>query len=206
MKIETWRFLFLGKPFEVPVHFHPSKGEFVATIPEETAAELTGQSYESEQKNPVYGALYKRIKEMIETRELELLEKEVVTKMIAYAVELGGGFEYRVNGRKRSFEGERSQLGISIGWRIVYFSKLGPREQYRDEHGQVTYLEDRRGQEKTMEWTEQRQAFFEGMDARLQGMVLQFDRFFNKASRKNLLSAIDNGGLPALPEPKEKNE
>lgn len=204
MKIEVWQFKFLGKPFDVPVHFHPVKGEFVATLPSEIAHQLTGQSYDEKQTGADFNEIRKRIRELINTREIELMQKEVTTKMILYRVDLGGCFDYRVKGRKRTFEGKGWQLGISVSWSVLIRSKLGEREEYRDEGGSRAYPDHRDG--KLMEWTEQRQAFFESMDARIQGLVLQFDQFFNKAGRKKLLAAIDHGGIPALPEPSPPSE
>jgi hypothetical protein len=203
MKIETWMFKFLGKPFEVPVHFHPVKGEFVATMADEIAEQLTGRSYEAKQTGHDFKEVKKRILEMIDTRERELLEKEIVTKVIGYTVALSGSFEYRVKGRKRWFSGEHrraSELGIAFSWRLLAHSKIGTREQYRDENGRETWVEDRNG-EKTMAWTQEREHFFRAMEAQLQAMVLKLDRFFHKSSRKMLLEAIDLGTRPALPAP-----
>jgi hypothetical protein len=208
MKIETWSFRFLGKPFEVPVHFPPRKGEFVATMSDEIAEQLTGQVYEGKQISHDFKELHKRIAGMIDDRERQLLEKEVTKKLIGYRVELSGCFDYQVNGRKRTFSGEGGSCpGVMITWRILMHSKIGDREQYRDEDGRETYLETRNGYnrkqgERTMEWTPEREEFFRAMESQLQAMILKLDQFFYKASHKKLLAAID-GRQVALPAPKE---
>ena len=209
MKIEIWSFNFLGKPFQVPVHFHPTKGEFVATIPDDIAHQLTGQGYESRQTGYSFNELKKAIQQMIDKRETELTEKEVTTKVIIYEVELSGCFEYRMNGRKRMFEpGTARNLGVNVGWRISYRSQIGKKEpEYRDERGNKEWVSDRREHpERVMEWTEQREAFFRNIDTRLQAMVLQLDRFFNKQSQKKVIAAIDVGGMLALPDKSPENK
>lgn len=203
MKIDNWTFHFMGKPFQVPVHFLPSKGHFQATLPEEIALQITGQSYGEHQTDESYPALRRSIKEMLDKREVELTEKEVTTKVIVYSVKLTGSFDYQVGGRKRTFEGPGCRdLGVEIGWRIRLRSKLGDKEpEYRDERGNKDFLSTRDGEEKVMEWSEQRESFFHSMDARLQSIVLQLNQFFNKQSQKKFLAAIDTGGQTALPAP-----
>lgn len=203
MKIEVWTFRFLGNEFDVPVHFHPSDGLFVATLPEDIAFKLTGQYYESKQTADGFKPLKARIKEMIEERERALLDKEISKKVIGYQVNLYGYFEYRVNGRKREFKGTGNRdLGVTLTYRVMNHIKIADREEFRDERGERIWIDN---DEKVLDWTADREQFFANMVARLEAMILQLDRFFNKASKKKLLEAIDRGLPTALPAPPDQS-
>lgn len=202
MKVDTWQFRFLDETFDVQVHFHPSTGDFVATLPEGMSKALSGDAYDRKVTGWAFKEVRKEIDEMIEKRTRELLDEQIATKVIAYSLTTCGNFEYRVKGRKRDFQGTRVHdgVGLQLEHRVLMKYELRGEVEYKSEDGRKCWLE--RG-EKEVPWTAERESFFNGIEAGLKALVLQVHRFFNQRGEKRMAEMIDRFGQNLLPAPKE---
>lgn len=95
-------------------------------------------------------------------------------------------------------------VGIAVGYRLGYEYQVGTKTEWQDEDGKLISRWSR-DTEKSMEWTAERQAWFDGLKAKLTVIVRQAHKFFSQ-DHEALVAGLDAGKGPLLlPKPEDKS-
>lgn len=175
----------------------------LAELPKEIT-DLLGQQHEFHFTADQFNDLRLVVEERIKSFE-KMIADEGKRKVIVYTVSLNGEVQ-AANGRTVRMHDLDSVghgvPGMAVRYRVGWEHRIGGQKTYADDFGNQMAVYD---SDKVIDWTPERERWFQQVTTNLEQLILKVHRFFNVQKPNALLKVIDNGQL-LIGSPKTKKE